>query len=248
MPEEELRLEEQALSQVVEMGLTSQVDAVEKLAVEVHTNVLQAMQGQADSVSIAGEGVVVQDGIRVQELQVQTDRITINPLQALLGRIELNQPVNTRLQVKLTEADLNRMMASESVRDRLEPIDLRVGDHFVTVRLEPPFALALLPENRMEFSGTLHLQENGQHREVEFSAIVRPRTPEYPPLLYEFRCTHGLGFSIEFTIAIMQKFAELMEAPYFVIDDMLIRLNQLTVEPGLLSLEIDAQVSRVPSP
>ena len=49
-------LGEQALSKVAEVGISSQLDEVEDLDVDIRTNPLQLMQGKVESVKIAGEG------------------------------------------------------------------------------------------------------------------------------------------------------------------------------------------------
>lgn len=76
---DEPRLEEQALNMAAEIGISTQVDEAEKINVDVQTDLLKVIQGQADSVAIAGKGVVIQEDIRVQEMELQTDSIAINP-------------------------------------------------------------------------------------------------------------------------------------------------------------------------
>ena len=104
MPDEP-RLEEQALSEVAEKSISAQLDKVENLEVDVRTNLLKMVQGQADSVSIAGQGLVMQKDIRVDKLEVHTDKVAIDVLSAILGQIELNQPVDATARVVLTEQD-----------------------------------------------------------------------------------------------------------------------------------------------
>ncbi|HEY9806073.1 MAG TPA: LmeA family phospholipid-binding protein, partial [Candidatus Obscuribacterales bacterium] len=69
---EEPRLEEQIVAQVVEAGLTSQLESVEAIAVDVHTDLGKIVQGQAQGISVTGQGLVVQPGVRVEELEVRT--------------------------------------------------------------------------------------------------------------------------------------------------------------------------------
>ncbi|MEP0778273.1 DUF2993 domain-containing protein [Microcoleus sp. ZQ-A2] len=115
MPDEP-RLEEQALSEAAEMAITAQLDEVENIDVEVHTDLLKMVQGQADSVSIAAQGVVMQKDIRVQEMEVQTDRIAIDLLRTIFGQVELEKPLDATARVVLTEQDLNRALDSDYIR------------------------------------------------------------------------------------------------------------------------------------
>ncbi|MEP0832013.1 DUF2993 domain-containing protein [Microcoleus sp. AS-A8] len=115
MPDEP-RLEEQALSEAAEMAITAQLDEVENIDVEVHTDLLKMVQGQADSVSIAAQGVVMQKDIRVQEMEVHTDRIAIDLLRTIFGQVELEKPLDATARVVLTEQDLNRALDSDYIR------------------------------------------------------------------------------------------------------------------------------------
>src|SRR4028118_367017 len=94
MTHDNLRLDEQAISKAAEIGLSSQLDEAEKIDIDIKTDLLKAVQGQVDSVAIAGQGLVIQKDIRVQEMELHTDSIDINPLSALFGQIELNQSVD----------------------------------------------------------------------------------------------------------------------------------------------------------
>lgn len=57
---EEPRLEEQILSKVAEIGLSTKLDASEKIDVDVQTDLLKLILGNADSVEVAGQGLVIQ--------------------------------------------------------------------------------------------------------------------------------------------------------------------------------------------
>lgn len=73
------------------------------------------VQGQADSVSIAAQGVVMQKDIRVQEMEVHTNRIAIDLLRTIFGHVELDTPLDATARVVLTEQDLNRIPMLMSV-------------------------------------------------------------------------------------------------------------------------------------
>src|SRR5690242_10505338 len=93
MPDQR-RLEEHILAQAAEKTLSNQLDEVEQINVDVHTDLLKVAQGQVEEITLSGQGLVLQKDIRVQEIKVKTDSIAINPLSAIFGQIELNEPVN----------------------------------------------------------------------------------------------------------------------------------------------------------
>ncbi len=59
-------LGEQALNKAAEIGLSSQLDEVEKLDVNIKTDPLKVVQGQVDAVTIEGEGLVMQKDLRME--------------------------------------------------------------------------------------------------------------------------------------------------------------------------------------
>jgi ubiquinone biosynthesis protein UbiJ len=133
MPEER-SLEEQVVAQVLQLGLSSQVDSAEAVNVEVRTDLPQVVQGQVNALAVSGQGMVIQD-IRMQELEVQTDRISVNLLSALLGKLELDHPVNASARITFTEADLNQTINADQVVQMMRPLELEVEGEIVQVEL-----------------------------------------------------------------------------------------------------------------
>lgn len=241
------RLEEQALSQAVELGIESQLDEVESLDVDVRGDLGQMIQGKADSVSVAGKGLVAQKELRVQELELRTDRLAIDLLSALFGQVQLNEPVNGTVRLVLTEADINQALNSDYIRSNLQPLELTVDGQVVAVELQPPLSVHLPGEGRMGFSGNLQLPETEKNRHIGFTATLLPRTHERPVLLEEFCCTPGKGVSIAFLIALMQKMRELINLPYIEVSGMALRIKELDVQAGSLTLIAEARVYQLPS-
>lgn len=244
MPHEP-RLEEQALSEAAEVTLSTQLDEVENIDVDVRTDLLKIIQGQADSISIAGQGLVMQKGIRVHEMELHTNSISVNPLSAIFGQIELNQPVDATVRLVLTEQDINRAFNSDYVLSKLQSLEVNVEGQIVT--LEPQQLELHLPGGgKMEFSGTIQLHEMGITRQLGFSALIHPRTSSQPLLLEAFHCTQGEGISLELAIAFINKARELVNLPYFDVEGMALRIKELEVEEGSLTLHTEAYIKQLP--
>lgn len=246
MPDEP-RLEEEALSQAVEMAISSQLDEVENLYVDVRTDLLKMILGKADSVKVAGSGLKVQKDVRVQELQMYADRVNINPLSALLGQIELNQPVDTLLRIVLTEDDINQALNSDYIKTKLKPIDLCVDNKIVPVELQLPASLHLPGDDTIKFTGKVLLHETNNTSELGFSATILPRTQEHPLRLAEFYCTQGTGITLELALAFIQKLKELIESPYFEVEGMALRIKGLSVKKGSMTAIAEAHIYQMPS-
>jgi len=245
MPDEQ-RLDEQLLSQEAERRVSEQLDDVEKINIDVRTDLLKVIQGEVDGVSLTGQGLVIKEDIRVQEIKLQTDSIAINPFSALFGQIELNQPVNTSARVVLTEADINRALTSDFVRSKWQNFDLKVNGKIVS--FTPQKIEVFLPGNgKMEFRGKVLLKEMGNTRPLAFVAMIRPRTHSQPIMLESFSCTEGDGMLLETVVVLMQKVEELVNLPSFELEDMIVSVKSLEVEKGSLTLITEVKVRQIPS-
>ncbi|MEH2296289.1 LmeA family phospholipid-binding protein [Nostoc sp.] len=245
MPDEH-RLEEKFLSQEAERRISEKLDEAEKIEIDVQTDLLKIAQGQADGVSVAGLGLVIQEDIRIQEIKLQTDSISINPFSALFGQIELNEPVNAIARIILTEVDINRTLASDFVRSRMQNFDFDVDGEIVS--FEPEEIQVFLPgDGKIECKGKVLLKEMGNTRLLAYTAIARPRTHSQPAMLESFNCTEGGGISIELVTAFMQKAKELMNMPYLKWEDMAFNIKEIKVEKGSLILLVETQLKQIPS-
>ncbi|MBD2559733.1 MULTISPECIES: LmeA family phospholipid-binding protein [Nostoc] len=245
MPDEH-RLEEQFLSQEAERRISEKLDNAEKIEIDVQTDLLKIVQGQADGVSVAGKGLVIQEDIRVQEIKLQTDSIAINPLSAIFGQIELNEPVNAIARIVLTEADINRALASDFVSSQMQDFDFEVDGKIVSFEAQK-IELFLPGDGKIECRGRVLLKEMENTRPLGYTAIARPRTHSQPAMLESFNCTEGGGISIEVVTAIMQKAKEWMNIPFFKWEDMVFHIKDIKVETGSLILMIETQVKQIPS-
>lgn len=242
-------LEEQALSKVAEMMLSSQFDEAEKLDIDVQTNLLEIVQGEAQAVAIVGQGLVMRQGIRVQEMELHTDDIAINTLSALVGQIELNHPVDATARLVLIEQDINRALNSDYMRSKIPNIELNVKGK--TAIIEPQHMELHLPEDgQMVFkANTLLHDEIGKTKQIGFTATVLVKTGEQSLLIEGFSCTPpGEGISLELASAFIQKLREVVNSAYFELEGMALRVKDMDVQKGSLTLYADAHVTRIPSP
>jgi LmeA-like phospholipid-binding len=243
---QEHRLEEEMLSKVAETQISNQIDKAEKIDVDVQTDLLKVVQGQADAVAFEGEGLVMQKDIRIQEIKVQTDSIAVNPLSAILGQIELSHPVNTAARIVLLEDDMNRALTSEYVRSKMQKYDLNVDGKIVSFEVQQ-IQIFLPEEGKMGFQGRVLLREPEKTQHIGFTAMVRPRTLSQPIKMESFNCTEGEGISLETIVALMQKVKELVNLPYYTFDGTAFRIKNMQVEKEKLTLLVEAKLQQIPS-
>lgn len=242
MPEKEGL--ENLLSQAAEITVSNQLDEVEQIDVDVQTNLLKIVQGRVDQVSVVGQGLVVQENLRVQEIAVQTDDVNINPLRAIFGAIELNTPVNAVARVVLTPADINRALASDAIQSRMKKIELEVEGEIVTFDLQ--YIRVFLPDDdKIECQIKVLLQEAGNTRPLDFTIIMHPSTQSKTFLLESAHITQGEGISLDLIVVLLQKAKQLLRAPYFKWNDTFLKLTNIEIKNDNLILMVEANVNQI---
>ncbi len=241
MPEP--KLEQQILSHQAELQVADKLDAVENIDIDIKTDFWKMIQGHADGVALSGKGMLIQKDIRVEELHFQTDNIDINPLNAVFGQVELSHPVNAIARMVMTEADINRALNSDYIRNMMQNINLCLEGG--TVSLKPQQIQIKLPDDsKIECSGKLLLTEAGNTHPINFIATLAPRTQRQPLKLLNFAT--DIGVSLEFLAALIPKLEELVNLPYINLEDMALRIKDIQLHPGTLTLLSDAHIRHLP--
>lgn len=243
---EQQGLGEQALNKAAEIGLSSQLDEVEELHVDIKTDPLKAIQGQVDSVTIEGEGMVMQKDLRVEEMDMQVNNVAINPLTAAFGKIELTKPAQGSAHVVLNEADINRAFNSEYVRSQLQKTQVQVNGQ--PMNIEPQHVDFRLPgEGKVALNATVRISETKETKQVAFTAVPRVVGNGETVTLEDVQYEEGEERSPELTKALVDQTSEILNLSNFDLEGMSLRIKQLKVEAGKLTLEAEAYVEQIPT-
>ncbi|MFB2879086.1 DUF2993 domain-containing protein [Floridanema aerugineum] len=244
--EKQPNLEEKLISAAIEMGLSNQLDSAKNLDVDVRTNLVDVVQGKAHSVSVSGQDLVVQKDIHLQEMEIQTNRIAINPLSMLFGEVELSHPTDASARIVLSEVDINRAFNSDYVRRKMQAFQLDVDGQIVSLEMQQ-MRIELRDVNTIVFNGSTILHEAGNQRSLNFQAVIHPGTIFEPLFMESFQCHPAPGISLQFAVALMQKFKELVFSPYFVMDGTAVRVQKMELEKGRLTIYTTAKITEIPS-
>lgn len=237
-------LEAKFVSYQAERTVFDRLDEAEEININVETDVLQIVQGQAEKVSLAGKGLVIKDNLRVQEIKLQTDNIAINPLQAFFGQIKLNQPVNAVARVVLTNQDINQAFTSDIIRNLIKNFPLNVDGE--TINFIPENIEVFLPgDGKIGCHATGMIKSDNNPQLLGVNVIFRPREHSRPILLESVTCTEGEGISVELILAFIQKVKELKNLPFFRWEDMAFRIIDMEVAADAIILLIEANVKQI---
>ncbi len=238
--------EENIFSEFAKVVLGTQFDEFRKLAVSARTNFVKLVQGEVDDISFQGRNIV-KDDLQIQEVEIQTDQISVDPLSILLGKIQLNEPIDSHIRLVLSENNLNQNMNSDYVHGFLKPIDLNVEGEINSLELQPPFSIKLLDNNKIRFTGNAKIQSAKDTQKLAFTSVVSPKTETQPVRMETFCCTPNNGQSIPFMIALLQWMNNIVSKPYLEIEGVAFQVKTFLIQNKELTTEIEIHAAQIPN-
>lgn len=236
---------EQAISKAAEVGLESQLDESEGLDVNVRTNPLDLMQGKVESVSVKGEGLVMQKELRAEKMQIETSSISIDPIKAALGNIVMEQPTDARMLVVLKEEDIQRAFNSDYVKDKLKSLTISYGDETATAQIQQvDFTLPEIGKVRLD--ADLMLVEKEQDAHISFTAVPEVSSAGNSVSLKSVEYLEDAEYNQKVAKAIIDSTEEILDLRNFELDEMSLKVRKLDVQTGKLTIEADAKIEEFP--
>lgn len=238
-------LGEQALSKVAELGLKSQLNEAESLSVDVRVDPVSLMQGEVTSVTVEGEGLVMQQELKARELTVQIGSIKVNPWKATLGEIELERPTDSSVRMVLSESDIDRAFNSQFVHSQMPHIEVEQNGQSVTVTARD-VSFRLPGEGRIAVQAQLEHLDTGAIEQIAFAATPDIATDGYRLQLKDVEYIDGQEVSAELTAIILERVSDVLDLRNFEVPSMNLRLTDLEVLEGELMLLATAEIKAFP--
>jgi hypothetical protein len=236
---------EQAISKAAEIGLNAQLDEAENIDVDIRANSLDLIQGKLESVDIQGEGLVMQKELRVEELDIQTNSIAIDPIKAAFGNIELTHPADAKVRILLKESDIQRAFNSEYVKNKLQNIKIITGDQSVTANIKQ-INFTFPEAGRISLEADIFVVEKNEMQKVLFTAVPKVNVNGNNIELEEITYPENKDYNPELTKALLDSTREILDLRKFELKEMSLKLNRLEVQPSKMILEADAVINKFP--
>jgi hypothetical protein len=240
------KLGEQTLNTLAELALSSQLEAADRLDVKVKTDPKKLISGELESLLIDGEGLVIETDLRVHQLEIAMQEITVDPLKALTGNIELTEPTTGTAYLILTQTDLNRAFNSPELRTKIDVLDtyLSRGETQLTV-----------PQKRCQFyeDGTvgvetlIELQPSGETQAVAFTTTPKIAPGGRSVILEDIEYESGKEVSQDLTQGFLALANKMLDLRHFEKQGITLRINKLTVKDERLILSAAADMTQFPT-
>lgn len=240
------RLGAQTLNTIAELALSSQLKASDRLDVNVKTAPEKLINGEVESLLIEGEGLVIETDLRVQMLEIAMQEITVDPLKALTGNIELTQPTVGSAHLILTQTDLNRAFNSPELRTKIDVLDtyLSRGQTKLTV---PHKRCHLQEDGTVAVETLVELQPSGETQEVAFTTTPKIASDGRSVVLDDIQYAPGKEVSQDLTEAFLALARKMLDLRNFEKQGLALRINNLTVDAERITLSAVADITQFPT-
>ncbi|WP_254567867.1 DUF2993 domain-containing protein [Oscillatoria sp. HE19RPO] len=243
---EEESLQDRAINATAKLAISNQFDDFETLDVSVHSESANLVKGELESVEISGEGMVMKQELRMENLDIKTGKISIKPLLAAIGNIQLEEPTEATVTVVLNEQDINGAFDSDYIQEKLQNFPVTIDGKPLTLDAHQ-VDFSLPSEGKIQLSIGVLFRETGETHQVEFTAIPKVKTDGTGARLQEIEYLDGNEISPEMTAELVKKSEYLLNISNFELSSgMSVRLRGLRIVPGQVHLEAQAYIEEIP--
>lgn len=235
-PPEKARFSQQAINKIAEVAIASQLKQVEKLKVQIETELSKLARGQIDSLNINMNNLLMQPYLIVEELQLKINSVTVKPRSAILGKIKLVHPSTGTIYVVFNEEHLTRAFSSESFLAQLRQ---KVKVNWQQIKCQ-------LLAGKISLSSELILGNTEQARSLTFTTVPQISNDKRQICLQDVHYLEGEALAPELTAALLSQVSELISLRLFE-QTMSLRIQQVDVKAGKLTLQADTYIEQFPS-
>lgn len=227
---------EQALNKIAEIALASQLKEVERLEVQINTDLSKLARGEVDSINIKINKLLMPHDLILEELQLHFNRVVVKPLSAMLGKIKLTQPSSGMIRAVFNQEDLTRAFNSESFHKRFYQHSVEGIQHVKCHLIEE--------SNVIAFNCQLTLG-NEQSHSIAFTATPRIGIEGRGVSLQDVHYLEGEA-SPELTAAFLTQVAEVLSLREFEQKGVSLQMQQLDIAGNKLTLQAAADIEQFP--
>ncbi|MGJ3245732.1 MAG: LmeA family phospholipid-binding protein [Elainellaceae cyanobacterium] len=239
---------EYVLSRVIETTVSSQLESVDRLSIEVNGHPSELLQGQAHSVTVEGDGLRVQKNLRVDSLVVHIKQLAIALLSSAMGNPKLSQPASVSAQVVLTETDLNQLLNSELLHDWLRTVDIPSPRRIMRLDIDQIHCqLCDKDQIGVRLKARLYESESPPIEAIAAELMLRLHSNGTTFFLEQGSFLDDTRLPLQDTLAILDMLSEILHVRHFQFDDLSISIQQIDIHQKKLRIWLKADVWKIQS-
>ncbi|MDC0834128.1 hypothetical protein CKA32_006160 [Geitlerinema sp. FC II] len=94
---------------------SSQIDRAETLEIHVSDDTERITSGTVDGLHLSANGISVSPNVRMANLDIRLDEISVDPLKAVVGNVKLQNPTEGTTEIVLEDRDIANVLRSQKI-------------------------------------------------------------------------------------------------------------------------------------
>ena len=240
----DLNLEQSLINKTAEAAIASQVESAQNIEVDLDSKVSQLIRGDAKSLKIKGEKIIAVRDIRLEQIDITCDDLSLNLTQAILGKIAFEQPGNFQIRLVFTSSDCDRLLNSEYVKLLLQnlPLDLAEKSSFHLHDAQ----CQLDDGGKVSVTATVVLNRGQHSSQARFKIALQFERDGTKIIFNGGQYLDEKGLNLDETVAIMSKIRDLLYLRHYSNSNLAFSITRIDVTSQELIVCGNAQIKRLP--
>ena len=236
-------LGEKTINKIAEVALSTKLEKRDKLEVKVKTDPNLLAKGTLESLVIDCQGLMVENALRMESINITLNRIAVSPFKALTGNIQLTQPSWGKACVLLTEKDISRVLEQAILRKKHSQII--IDEEVVKVRLQQ-IKCNLLDTGKILIEGTVKREDTKDIKKV--SLEIKPKICQAGNgvIIDEIESLQEPNLSSILIDPILEEAKGILNLKNFKVDGFSLKVEHFKIKKGSLHLQAEAGMTRFP--
>lgn len=237
-------LGEKTINKIAEVALSTKLQKRDKLEVKVKTDPNLLAQGTLESLVIDCQGLMVENALRMESINITLNTIAVSPFKALTGNIQLTQPSRGKACVLLTENDITRVLERAILRKRQS--EILIDEKSIKVRLQK-VKCHLLETGKIQIEGTVKLE--GTEDTKKLSLEIKPKICQERKgvIIDNIEYLEEPDLSSILLNPILEEAKSILNLKNFKVDGFSLKVEELKIRQGALQLQAEAGMTHFPT-
>ncbi|MDJ0509903.1 MAG: DUF2993 domain-containing protein [Crocosphaera sp.] len=236
-------LGEKTINKIAEVALSTKLEKRDKLEVKVKTDPNLLAKGTLESLVIDCQGLMVENSLRMESINITLNTIAVSPFKALTGNIQLTQPSQGKACVLLTENDFSRVL--EQAIWRKQQREIVIDNQVIGVALEQ-VSCRLLDTGKILIKGSVKREDIKDIQEVILE--IKPKICQLGNgvIIDEIEYLEEAHLSSILLEPILEEAKSILNLKNFKVDGFSLKVEEFNIQRGALQLQAEAGMTHFP--
>jgi hypothetical protein len=243
-PSDKTNLAKNALNKAAEIYVSSQIDSVEDLEVDIDSQPEQLLQGKVDSISLKGREITWHE-LKLEQLDLNLDNLEIELLPTIVGQVKLKKPGNIQAKIIVSETDCDRLLNSEYVTTLLQKLSIVVNKQSYIWSLKNAKCY-LGNDGELKLRSEIELSSDLETKTVDLEIEIKLCQQGREIIFKRAKYLHEKFLSLAMNVEIMTRIKDLLYLRHFNNSSFGIEIEQIEIVNKHLILWSKIQVYQIP--